>query len=56
MKNTTFIAQLSEKEQKEIKMKLEAYAKENDFELKIDEETGEYIAMLGRLCDIEDAI
>lgn len=55
MKNI-FIMQLSEEEQNEIKAKLETYAKENDFELEIDEETGEYVAMLGRLCDIEDVL
>ena len=53
-KTSCFICTLSEEVQKQIRKDLENHAEENGYTLEIDEETGDYIAMSGRFCDIEE--
>ena len=51
-----FIYQLSEHEQNEIRKALEEHAKVNGYELELDTENNDYIAMSGRICDIEEIL
>lgn len=51
-----FICQLSESEQNEIRKRLEEHARVNGYELEFDSENNDYIAMSGRLVDIEEIL
>lgn len=49
-----FIFQLPKHEQNKIRKQLENHSKLNGYELEIDSESNEYLAMLGRVCDIQE--
>ena len=51
-----FICQLSESEQNDIRKKLEQHAIGNGYELEFDSKNNEYLAMSGRLVDIEEVL
>lgn len=52
-KTSAFICTLPEETQNQIRKDLETYAEKQGFELEKDF-TGDYIAMNGRFCDIEE--